>query len=89
MRASLDSLSGFVLLFASLAAISCGRPSPVSPSVSPPALQVGERASAESPAAAVNGLRPSSADATFPLLAGSFTIQNGDGDGIARVAQPA
>jgi hypothetical protein len=84
MRASLYSVSGFVLLFASLASgISCGRPSPVSPSVSAPTLQVGERASAESAAEAVNGLRPMPADATFPLLAGSFTIQNGDGDGIA------
>jgi hypothetical protein len=84
MKASLYSLSGFVLLFASLAsAISCGRPSPVSPSVSPPALQVGERASAESPGAAVKSLGAVSPDAAFPLLGGSFAIQNGDGDGIS------
>jgi hypothetical protein len=75
---------GFVLLFASLASVtSCGRPSPVSPSVSAPALQAVEHAPADSAAAAVKGLRAISADAAFPLLAGSFTIQNGDGDGIA------
>jgi hypothetical protein len=85
MKTRLYSLFGFVLLFASLAsATSCGRPAPVSPTVPSPALQGEEHALAESPVAAVKGLHAIAADAAaFPLLTGSFAIENGSGDGIA------
>jgi hypothetical protein len=62
-----------VFIAAILVTTSCGRTSPVSPDISSPM-------SAQAAGRLRSGVQVSSAGATFPLVAGSFSIENEKGD---------
>jgi hypothetical protein len=85
MERPVHSPFGFIVLCASLVSVtSCTRPSPVSPTTPTSTLgRTGEATVPASPVAVVKGRSATSEAVVFPLLAGLFTIENGNRDGIA------
>ena len=84
MKSPVHSLFGFIVLCASMVSVtSCTRPSPVSPTTPMPTVGRTGEATLPAPGASVKERHAISGAVVFPVLAGLFTIENGNGDGIA------
>lgn len=82
MKVRVHSLIGLAVLCA--AAASCGRPSPVAPTAAASAaLLQGQQTAAPASAPRKSSDRISTLGTITPLLAGSLSIVNADGDGIS------